>query len=99
MCFSFIMWQQHSKHPIHPIVNAAAPVAQAPEIPRESAAPATPAEPVYPVGESGDPQKQQLLDALERCGWVQAKAARLLGITPRQIGYAILKHGIEVKRY
>jgi transcriptional regulator with GAF, ATPase, and Fis domain len=28
---------------------------------------------------------------------VQAKAARLLGITPRQIGYKINKHGIEEK--
>jgi Nif-specific regulatory protein len=47
----------------------------------------------------GDTQRQQIVDALEKCGWVQAKAARLLGITPRQMGYAILKFGIDVKRY
>jgi Nif-specific regulatory protein len=29
---------------------------------------------------------------------VQAKAARLLGLTPRQIGYAIRKHGIPIQR-
>ncbi|TIX51485.1 helix-turn-helix domain-containing protein [Alteraurantiacibacter aquimixticola] len=42
--------------------------------------------------------KRELVDALERTGWVQAKAARLLNLTPRQIGYAIRKYGIEVKR-
>jgi len=31
---------------------------------------------------------------LRRCGHVQAKAARQLGITPRQIGYKIKKYGI-----
>jgi Nif-specific regulatory protein len=29
---------------------------------------------------------------------VQAKAARLLNLTPRQIGYALSKYHIEVKR-
>ena len=52
-----------------------------------------------PEDEQGSPQKHQLIEALEKCGWVQAKAARLLGITPRQIGYAIIKYGINVKRY
>lgn len=41
----------------------------------------------------------QLVDAMERAGWVKAKAARLLGLTPRQIGYALQKHGIEVKKF
>ena len=40
---------------------------------------------------------ERLIDAMERTGWVQAKAARLLGLTPRQIGYALRKHGIEMK--
>jgi Nif-specific regulatory protein len=44
-------------------------------------------------------QREQLLDAMERAGWVQAKAARLLGLTPRQIGYALKKHNIEMKRF
>lgn len=42
-------------------------------------------------------EKTNILNALEKTGWVQAKAARLLGITPRQIGYKINKHGIEEK--
>ncbi|MDF1614084.1 nif-specific transcriptional activator NifA [Desulfurivibrio dismutans] len=41
-------------------------------------------------------EKQQLLVALQRHGWVQARAARQLGLTPRQIGYRIKKLGIVV---
>ncbi len=41
----------------------------------------------------------QLIAALEATGWVQAKAARLLKLTPRQIGYALRKHGIEVQKF
>ena len=44
-------------------------------------------------------ERQKLIDAMERSGWVQAKAARLLGLTPRQMGYALRKHAIEVKRF
>jgi Nif-specific regulatory protein len=35
---------------------------------------------------------------MERSGWVQAKAARMLGLTPRQMGYALRKYSIEIKR-
>ena len=38
-------------------------------------------------------------NAMERAGWVQAKAARILGLTPRQIGYALKKHDIELKHF
>jgi Nif-specific regulatory protein len=44
-------------------------------------------------------ERGQLTDAMERAGWVQAKAARLLGLTPRQMGYALRKHAIEIKRF
>ena len=44
-----------------------------------------------------DIEKINILNALEKTGWVQAKAARLLGITPRQIGYKIKKYSIEDK--
>jgi Nif-specific regulatory protein len=37
---------------------------------------------------------RMLRDALEAAGWRQAPAARLLGITPRQIGYRIRKYGL-----
>ncbi|MEO5364816.1 MAG: nif-specific transcriptional activator NifA [Magnetococcus sp. WYHC-3] len=34
-------------------------------------------------------ERERVLAALERAGWVQAKAARLLGMTPRQIAYRV----------
>ncbi|MEO1090496.1 MAG: nif-specific transcriptional activator NifA [Pseudomonadota bacterium] len=43
--------------------------------------------------------REELIDAMERSGWVQAKAARLLGMTPRQIAYALKKHGIDVLKF
>ena len=41
-------------------------------------------------------EKSMILDALEKNGGVQAKAARMLGLTPRQIGYKIKKYRISV---
>jgi Nif-specific regulatory protein len=46
-----------------------------------------------------DIEKSSILDALEKTGWVRAKAARLIGITPRQIGYKIKKYGIAENRH
>ena len=42
-----------------------------------------------------DIERSSILDALEKSGWVQAKAARMIGLTPRQIGYKIKKYGIS----
>jgi Nif-specific regulatory protein len=39
-------------------------------------------------------EEANIIDALEKNGWIQAKAARTLGITSRQIGYKIRKYGI-----
>ena len=44
------------------------------------------------------PQRDRLIRVMEKSGWVQAKAARLLGLTPRQVGYALRKYNIEIKR-
>jgi Nif-specific regulatory protein len=44
-------------------------------------------------------ERQRLIDAMERSGWVQAKAARFLRLTPRQMGYALRKHNVEIKRF
>ena len=44
-------------------------------------------------------QRERLIDAMETAGWVQAKAARLLNLTPRQIGYALRKHNIQIKKF
>ena len=39
-------------------------------------------------------ERRRLLEALERSGWVQAKAARALGLTPRQVAYKVRKYEI-----
>lgn len=44
-------------------------------------------------------QRERLIDVMESVGWVQAKAARVLGITPRQVGYALRKHEIPIKKF
>ena len=66
-------------------------------------APSLAAQPVVsgaPPGEAaGMPGRAKLVEAMEKSGWVQAKAARLLGLTPRQIGYALKKHGIALKKF
>nr|WP_243642004.1 nif-specific transcriptional activator NifA [Rhodovulum steppense] len=59
-----------------------------------------PATPMPTTSDEGPlDERERLIDAMERAGWVQAKAARLLGLTPRQIGYALKKHGIELRRF
>ena len=40
-------------------------------------------------------ERQLISQALERTGWVQKNAARLLGISPRVINYKIRKHKIK----
>jgi len=49
-------------------------------------------------GGSGS-DREKLINAMEKAGWVQAKAARLLNLTPRQIAYALVKHQIPVKKF
>lgn len=45
-----------------------------------------------------DMEKSSILHALEETGWVQAKAARVLGITSRQIGYKMKKYDIKLSQ-
>lgn len=44
-------------------------------------------------------ERERVIAALEQAGWVQAKAARLLNMTPRQIAYRIQTLNIEVKQF
>jgi Nif-specific regulatory protein len=43
-------------------------------------------------------ERERVIAALEQAGWVQAKAARLLGMTPRQIAYRIQTLNIKVRQ-
>ncbi len=47
----------------------------------------------------GATERERLIQAMEKAGSVQAKAARLLNLTPRQIAYALSKHAIPVKKF
>jgi Nif-specific regulatory protein len=54
-----------------------------------------------PTIDLNDPEldeRERVIAALEQAGWVQAKAARLLGMTPRQIAYRIQTLGIKVRQ-
>ncbi len=42
-------------------------------------------------------EKSQVLAALQRNDWIQSRAARDLGITPRQMGYRIAKYNLEIQ--
>jgi len=50
-------------------------------------------------GGSPTPDRESLIVAMEKAGWVQAKAARLLNLSPRQIAYALGKHHIPIKKF
>ncbi len=43
-------------------------------------------------------ERERVIAALEQSGWVQAKAARLLNMTPRQIAYRIQTLNINLKQ-
>jgi Nif-specific regulatory protein len=56
---------------------------------------------VQPPENFNDPsldERERIIAALEHAGWVQAKAARLLGMTARQIAYRIQQFDIQVRR-
>jgi transcriptional regulator with GAF, ATPase, and Fis domain len=40
-------------------------------------------------------EKEEITRALRESNWVMARAARMLGITERMIGYKIKKYGIR----
>jgi Nif-specific regulatory protein len=107
-CLSAMLWKGQSEV-APPRLRPAIPL---PVLPAVSAGRATnaSASPVQPatdaVAKPAGPseanwmqlsERDRFIAAMEKSGWVQAKAARILGLTPRQIGYALKKHGIEVK--
>ena len=97
----------HSAPPPQPVPSAPRPQPAAPAPAVELPPPDEAAAKACEHAEAGDcpaiasrlTEKERLLDAMERAGWVQAKAARVLGVTPRQIGYALRKYRIEMKHF
>lgn len=43
-------------------------------------------------------ERERVIAALEQAGWVQAKAARLLSMTPRQIAYRVQTLNIQMRK-
>lgn len=91
-CFSQVLQHYGQAQQVIPIALAM-PAASVPQASMGDAA---------EISDALDParmtERERLVWALEKCGWVQARAARLLNLTPRQIGYALSKYNIEVKR-
>jgi len=54
--------------------------------------------PVIDFSDENMDDRERVIAALEQSGWVQAKAARLLNMTPRQIAYRILTLDITMKQ-
>ncbi|TCP61715.1 Nif-specific regulatory protein [Rhodovulum bhavnagarense] len=107
-CLSAELWrmQTDERSPIGGLAAVRTPLPMIDSGRDQRPAPAPcPLSPADPLSVAPDPamppqdDRARLVDAMERSGWVQAKAARLLGLTPRQIGYALKKHGIEVRKF
>jgi Nif-specific regulatory protein len=104
-CLSSMLWKTPAEAP----AAAAQPeepeqVAEEPSETREAVSADPPDDPTAPASGSAAAdgemtERDRLINAMERAGWVQAKAARILGLTPRQIGYALKKQAIEIKRF
>jgi Nif-specific regulatory protein len=66
--------------------------------PQSSASSSGAAVPKVDIEDPDLDERERVIAALEQAGWVQAKAARLLGMTPRQIGYRIQTLNIKVRQ-
>jgi len=84
--------------PMAPPAPAPQPVALDDELADAATQPDS-ASSAQPADGKPEGERERLIWAMERCGWVQAKAARLLKISPRQMGYALQKNGIEVRKF
>ena len=98
-CLSATLWRDFKPDTPAPVVD---PVFAEPGPPR-AASPDSTHQPRR-RGESFDgaasgTDREKIINAMEKAGWVQAKAARLLNLTPRQIAYALVKHHIPIKKF
>ena len=93
-CLSSTLWQYESKGVVIPIAPISGKVGSK-KMAEDVANPDLENEDTVGVTSS----RKQLIEAMEKSGWVQAKAARLMNLTPRQMSYALKKYNIEVKRF
>ena len=113
-CLTQVLHHIEREDAVTPVRIVDIPIVEVPMAPASAAAP-TPPEPAVASAVAGAParaadeaadsdgkpegERERLIWAMDRCGWVQAKAARLLKISPRQMGYALLKNGVEVRKF
>ncbi|CAN5242901.1 nif-specific transcriptional activator NifA [soil metagenome] len=100
-CLSASLWKGATSPPFRIITPPRAvpsPIAPPPESPETGIACHNADTCDLVKGDNVKISRDQLIAALEATGWVQAKAARYLKLTPRQIGYALRKHDIELKK-
>ena len=67
-------------------------------IDQTSLAPARSTVPEIDLNDQNLDERERVTAALEQAGWVQARAARLLGMTPRQIAYRIQTLNINMRK-
>jgi Nif-specific regulatory protein len=105
-CMSAVLWQLTPRAP-GPSGFVHLPLARPSSVPpARLGAPLVPAHetispraPVHATNSEPESERERLVQAMEAAGWVQAKAARLLGLTPRQIGYALRRYQISIKKF
>lgn len=51
------------------------------------------------TGSVEDLEKEKIIEALKKCGWVKSRSAKMLGITARQLDYRIKKYSIEIEKF
>ncbi|MHB8165850.1 MAG: nif-specific transcriptional activator NifA [Sulfuricella sp.] len=100
LCFSSALKDYGKDHRSIPIMPQRQSAPETPTIPEDLPEAYQEAESVgeHPEGHKPASERDRLMWAMEKCGWVQAKAARLLNLTPRQMGYALKKFNIEIKQ-
>ncbi|AZO34203.1 MAG: nif-specific transcriptional activator NifA [Mesorhizobium sp.] len=111
-CLSSLLWKGVARsHGGYAVDESARgnmmPVASPMPAPRvgasqDEASPGKTCDPNHPACPAMNPrltERDRLIDAMEKAGWVQARAARVLGLTPRQVGYALRRHRIGVKKF
>lgn len=111
-CLSALLWKGNGKVPHNNDIDMLASghilpagvLAPSSKKPQETLVmpgghPCNPADPACPANGNRLTERERLIEAMERSGWVQAKAARILGLTPRQVGYALRRHDIPVKKF
>lgn len=85
-CLSSALWKYHPKKTSIPI-NAVAAISEHTERMSDNS-----------ENDKPDNERERLINAMEKSGWVQAKAGRMLNLTPRQMGYALKKNDIVIKK-